>query len=111
MKIMDVNLGTFGLIQQIGGGMMKNPCKECIIKMMCKEPCEPAQNYIGDKIKKFKPRGSPGISNGNFLYSQCLKILEDPNSILYVGLGFPNGNRSCLIHVKDYNIILIEEAP
>jgi hypothetical protein len=74
---------------------------------MCKDTCDPAKKYIEEKIMKFKPPGSPPISNMGFLDAQCRRILRHPDSILCVRLSFPYNEHACLMYIKDYDITKI----
>jgi len=64
-----------------------SPCEICVVKSMCKDPCDNMVKYLKDAIMGFKPKGSP-ISVNNWLKEVCWNIRMQPNTDRQLTLSF-----------------------
>ena len=87
-----------------------SPCKLCLVRAACNNPCTTTINYVRDKILDFKPKGSVKSSRG-YLELIVKRIIEKPTSRFNIHLAYPTKiSVRCIMTVEDLSIVSITEC-
>jgi len=86
---------------------MENPCKECIVKAMCQNPCEEVKNNLIRVIKYYTPDLKPIVCE-DFVIDMCNTIRKDPNVDQPITINYYDApDIDCNLHVKDGCVVEI----
>jgi len=87
----------------------ESPCKLCMVRAACTDPCAPAMNYLRKKIMDFKPKGSPE-SPPFYLKRMIIHMIKHPTTEVSLSLAYKN-RRSvrCIMIVEDLSIVSITD--
>jgi len=79
---------------------MKNPCEQCLVKTMCKDPCDEMVDHFKEMLYYYLPKKHASIHT-TFPKDICQKIKCNPNLDVNMVLVY-------LDHEKEYCTIIVE---
>ena len=85
-----------------------SPCKLCLVRAACNNPCMPMKYYVLREIKRVNP-GAIAIPDSIFIDSLAIDILNDSNGLIYTYVYCDSGGlEKCSIHIENKCIKLIK---
>ncbi len=81
---------------------MTNPCKQCIVRAACQDPCDEALENLKNVVNSLEPGRKARIAN-SFLIDMCKIIREKPDIDHLVTVNYCDsiGDIECWIHAKE----------
>jgi len=85
---------------------MTSPCKNCLVRAACTNPCMPMKRYVAEEIKRNKP-DSHSHPDSIFIDNLAKDILVVSDGIIYAYFLCEKGNlEKCAIQVENTDVKL-----
>ncbi len=79
---------------------MKNPCEQCLVKVMCGDPCEDMIDHFKKMLYSYLPKKRANIHE-TFPKGVCQDIKNEPTKDINFAMAY-------LDHNKQYCTIIVE---